>query len=144
MDLYGPIPVHSLIGSSYIFVVVDDYSHFTWVSFPKDKSEAFQEFSKLSKQLQIYENLPIVSIRSDHGRVFDQKEFIKFFNDLCISHNFSVPRTPQQNGVVERENRTLEDMARTMLCESRLHTFFWAEAVNTPNYVLNHCLVRIF
>ena len=59
-----------------------------------------------------------------------------------VFYNFSAPRTSQQNGVVEIKNRTLEDMARTMLCESNLLTTFWAEAVNTANYVLNQCLIR--
>ena len=142
MDLCGLLPVHSLKGSSYILVIVDDYSRFTWVSFLKEKNEAFHEFSKLCKQLQIYNNTPIVSIRSDHGREFDYKKFTNFCNELNISHNFSAPRTPQQNGVIERKNRTLEDFARTMLCESNLPTCFWAEAVNTANYVLNRCLIR--
>ena len=95
MDVYGQIPARSLRGSSYIFVIVDDYSRFTWVFFLKEKNEAFQELSKLRKQLQIYKNLPIASIQSDHGRTFDQKEFVKFYKDLGISHNFSAPRTSQ-------------------------------------------------
>ena len=103
IDICGPIPVRSLKGSSYILVIVDDYSCFTWVSFLKEKNEAFHEFSKLCKQLQICKNVPIVSVRSDHGREFDHKEFTKFCNEFGISHNFSAPRTPQQNGVVERK-----------------------------------------
>ena len=59
---------------------------------------------------------PITSIRSDRGRGFDYKEFTNFCNEFGISHNFSTPRTPQKNGVVERKNLTLEDMARTILC----------------------------
>jgi len=101
LDLSGPIPVCSLRGSSYIFVIIDDYSHFTWLSFLKGKNEAFYDFSKLCKQLQIYKNLPIVSIRSDNGREFNQKKFIMFYNNLGILHNFSAPRTPQHNGVIE-------------------------------------------
>ena len=62
-------------------------------------------------------NLPIISIRSDHGREFDQLKFDLFCSKYGISHNFSAPRTPQQNGVVERKNRTLENISRTMLLE---------------------------
>ena len=87
-------------------------------------------------------NLPIVSIRSDHGREFDQLKFDLFCAKYGVAHNFSTPRTPQQNGVVERKNRTLEDMSRTMLLENNLPKSFWAEAVNTANYILNRCLIR--
>src|SRR5262249_21872120 len=65
-----------------------------------------------------------------------------FCDDNGISHQFSAPRTPQQNGVVERKNRTLIDMARTMLCESNLPRYFWAEAVNTACYIINRAMIR--
>ena len=120
MDLCGPIPTQCLGHSKYILVIVDDYSCFTWVSFLKEKNEAFREFSKLCKQLQVYKNSHLTSIRSDHGREFDQKDFTEFCYNHGIAHIFSAPRTPQQNGVVERKNRTLEDMTRTMMCESNV------------------------
>jgi len=78
IDLCGSIPVRSLKGNSYIIAILDDYSRFTWVSFLKEKNEAFHEFSKVCKRLQIYKNTPIVSIQSDHGRGFDYKEFANF------------------------------------------------------------------
>ena len=81
--------------------------------------------------------MAIIFIRSYYGREFDQKEFTEFCNNLGIAHNFSSPRAPQQNGAAERKNRTLEDMARTMMCESNVPQIFWAEALNTTNYVLN-------
>jgi transposase InsO family protein len=142
MDLCGPMRVKSPNGKKYMLVVVDDFSRYTWVAFLKEKSEALFEFSKLCKELQTLRNEPIVSIRSDHGREFDQLQFDLFCAKYGISHNFSAPRTPQQNGVVERKNRTLEDMARTMLLENALPKTYWAEAVNTANYILNRCLIR--
>ena len=104
MDLCGPMPIQSLGYTKYIFVIVDDYSHFTWVTFLKEKNETSKEFSKLCEQLQVYKNSPIVFIRSDHGREFDQREFTEFCSNHGIAHNFPAPRTPQQNGVVERKN----------------------------------------
>ena len=65
-----------------------------------------------------------------------------YCNEHGLSHNFSAPRTPQQNGVVERKNRTLEEMARTMLIASGLPRNFWAEAVNTACYIINRVLLR--
>ncbi|WP_353805374.1 hypothetical protein, partial [Acinetobacter baumannii] len=58
------------------------------------------------------------------------------------SHNFSAPRTPQQNGVVERKNRYLVNIARTMIIESNLPQSFWAEDVNAACHVTNRCLIR--
>ena len=134
---------NSLRCSSYILVILDDCLRFTWVSFLKEKNEAFYEFLKLFKQLQIYKNSPIISIQSDHGREFDKNEFSKLCNEFGISYNFLSTRTPQQNGVVERKKHTLEDMARTIFCESSLTISFWTEALNTINYVLNRCLIRL-
>ena len=125
-----------------MYVVIDDFSRYTWVMFIRDKSDAFLEFSKLCKEPQNLMNLNIASIRNDHGKEFDQLEFDLFCAKHGISHNCSAARTPQQNGVVERKNRTLEDMSRAMLLENSMPKYFWAEAVNTANYVLNRCLIR--
>ena len=70
-------------------------------------------------------------------------KFSKLCNEFGISYNFLSTRTPQQNGVVERKKHTLEDMARTIFCESSLTISFWTEALNTMNYVLNRCLIRL-
>ena len=65
-----------------------------------------------------------------------------FCDDKGITHTFSTPRTPQQNGVVERKNRTLIKVERTMLEESKLPTYFWAEAINTACYTQNISIVN--
>ena len=91
MDLCGPIPLQSLGRSKYILVIVDDFFRFTWVSFLKEKNEAFKEFTKICKQAQVFKNSSIVFIRSDHGREFDKKEFTKFCSNHGIAHNFSAP-----------------------------------------------------
>ena len=79
----------------------------------------------------------IIKVRSDHSKKFKNSEFKSFYEYHEITHQFLGPRTPQQNGVVERKNRTLVEMTRTMLCENRLSKYFWAEAVNTACYVTN-------
>ncbi|CAH9091030.1 unnamed protein product [Cuscuta europaea] len=81
--------------------------------------------------------LQLIKIRSDHGTEFDNSLFDAFCKERGIDHNFSAPRTPQQNGVVERKNRTLEDMTRTMLISCGLARNFWAEAINTTCYIIN-------
>ncbi|GJZ66970.1 retrovirus-related pol polyprotein from transposon TNT 1-94 [Tanacetum coccineum] len=85
----------------------------------------------------------IVSIRTDHDREFDNEvQFGEFCNANGITHNFSAPRTPQSNGVVERKNRTLQEMSRTMLNEQSLPQKFWCNAVDTSTYILNRILIR--
>ena len=106
------------------------------------KDEIFSAFEKFYKKVINEKDLTLVNIRSDHGTEFENQFFEKFCEENGIGHNFSVPRTPQQNGVVERKNRTLEEMARTMLCEGNLPKYFWAEAINTACYILNRVLIR--
>ena len=84
----------------------------------------------------------IGAIRSDHGGEFQNEKFSNFCNKLGIFHNFSAPRTPQQNGMVERKNRSLEELARTILNESSLPKCFWVDAVRTACYVMNRVLIR--
>ncbi|KAH9745941.1 hypothetical protein KPL70_004261 [Citrus sinensis] len=122
--------------------VVDDYSRYTWVLFLANKDDALDAFKVLCKKLQNEKGHGIVCIRSDHGGEFENHAFESFCNNLGIEHQFSSPRTPQQNGVVERKNRSIQEMARTMLNENALPKYFWAEAVNTACYVLNRVLIR--
>ncbi|GJW44005.1 retrovirus-related pol polyprotein from transposon TNT 1-94 [Tanacetum coccineum] len=119
MDLFGPSAVRSYGGNRYTLVIVDDYSRYTWTRFLKDKTEAFDQFEIFSRKIQNQLGCSIVSIRTDHGREFDNEvQFGEFCNTNGITHNFSAPRTPQSNGVVERKNRTLQEMSRTMLNEA--------------------------
>ncbi|GJY37423.1 retrovirus-related pol polyprotein from transposon TNT 1-94 [Tanacetum coccineum] len=79
----------------------------------------------------------------DYSREFDYEvQFGEFCNANGITHNFSAPRTPQSNGVVERKNRTLQEMSRTMLNEQSLPQKFWCNAVDTSTYILNRILIR--
>jgi transposase InsO family protein len=81
--------------------------------------------------------LRIKKIRSDNETEFKNSQIEGFLKEEGIKHEFSSPYTPQQNGVVERKNRTLLDMARTMLDEYKIPDQFWAEAINTACYSIN-------
>ncbi|KAK0597388.1 hypothetical protein LWI29_024823 [Acer saccharum] len=145
MDLMGPMQTESLGGKRYIFVCVDDFSRFTWTYFLREKSETFDKFKMLCTKLQNEMNSNIRSIkriRSDHGREFENATFETFCNGLGISHEFSAPRTPQQNGVVERKNRVLQEMARVMLLSNNVPRNLWAEAINTACYIGNRVFLR--
>ncbi|XP_042944495.1 uncharacterized protein LOC122278367, partial [Carya illinoinensis] len=142
MDLFGPNRVASLGGKYYAFVIVDDFSRYTWVIFLAHKDEAHNAFTKLCKRIQNEKGYTISSIRSDRGKEFVNKNIETFCDENGFIHNFSAPRTPQQNGVVERKNRSLQEMARTMLNENNLPSYFWAEAVSTACYVINRVMLR--
>jgi transposase InsO family protein len=132
MDLFGPITYISINGSKYCLVIVDDYSHFTWVFFLQEKSQTQETLKRFLRRAQNEFGLRIKKIRSDNGTVFKNSQIEGFLEEEGIKHEFSSPYTPQQNGVVERNNRTLLDMARTMLDEYKTPDRFWAEAINTP------------
>ena len=137
MDLMGPKRTESLGDKKYILVMVDDYSRYAWVAFLRDKSEKFINFKDIGLKIQNEKKYPIERIRSDRGREFDNSNFLEFCHYLGIKHEFSAPRIPQQNGVVERKNHVLQEMARTMLNQHELPTHFWAEAINTTCYTSN-------
>ncbi|GJU63555.1 retrovirus-related pol polyprotein from transposon TNT 1-94 [Tanacetum coccineum] len=139
MDLFGPSAVRSYEGNRYTLVIVDDYSRYTWTKFLKDKTEDFDQFKIFSKKIQNQLGCTIVSIRTDHGREFDNEvQFGEFCNANGITQNFSAPRTPQLNGMVKRKNKTLQEMSRTMLNEQSLPQKFWCNAcfiLNTKDYL---------
>ncbi|GJZ95228.1 retrovirus-related pol polyprotein from transposon TNT 1-94 [Tanacetum coccineum] len=143
MDLFGPSAIRSYGGNRYTLVIVDDYSRYTWTRFLANKTEAFEEFEIFSKMIQNKLGCSIVSIRTDHGREFDNEvQFGKYCDLNGISHNFSAPRTPQSNGVVERKNRTLQEMSRTMLNEQSIPQKFWCNAIDTSTYIINRVSIR--
>ena len=107
IDLMGPVRVQSLGGMKYILVVMDDFTKYTWVVLLKDKSEATDNMIHLCKKLQVEKNILIAWIRSDHGREFENSKLISFCNDQGTKQEFFAPKTPQQNGVVERKNRVI-------------------------------------
>ena len=94
MDLMGPMQVESIGGKRYVFVVVDDFSRFTWVNFIREKSDTFDVFKELCTQLQRAKDCGIVRIRSDHGTEFENSKFNEFCSTEGIKHEFSSPITP--------------------------------------------------
>ncbi|WVZ58133.1 hypothetical protein U9M48_008437 [Paspalum notatum var. saurae] len=144
MDTVGPAWVASVSGKWYVLVVVDDFSRFSWVFFMEFKDEAFGFVRDLVPRLRNESHKAMRAIRSDNGGEFRNSQFENFCRDLGLEHHFSSPYTPLQNGVVERKNRTLVEMARTMLEEHRTPRRFWAEAVNTACYIANWIFLRAF
>nr|GFA04929.1 hypothetical protein [Tanacetum cinerariifolium] len=112
MNLCGPMRVESVNGKRHVLVVVDDYSRYTW------------------------------HVRTDNGTEFINRTLAEFFDEVGITQQFYVARTPQQNGVVERRNRTLVEATRTMLTFANLPVFLWSEAIATACFTQNHSIIH--
>ncbi|GKB10197.1 retrovirus-related pol polyprotein from transposon TNT 1-94, partial [Tanacetum coccineum] len=141
MDLCGPMRVASINGKKYILVIVDDYSRYTWTLFLRSKDETPEVLKEFLTMIQRNLQAPVISVRTDRGTEFLNKTLNAFFKEEGIEHQTSTPRTPEQNGVVERRNRTLVEAARTMLSASKLPLFFWAEAIATACYTQNRSII---
>jgi hypothetical protein len=110
-DLVGPTTTKCLKGERYFMLLVDDYTRMTVVLFLKNTSEAFENF-KIYKEMVENEMVSrIKCLRLDNVREFTSKEFMDYNNNHGIKRKFFVARTPQQNGVVERKNMTVQEMA---------------------------------
>ena len=119
-DLCGPIQTPSLTGCVYFMTFIDDFSRKTWLYLLKQKSEAFDVFKKFKSMVENESGRTIKILRSDRGGEYKLNEFIEFCDLHGIKRQFTARYTPQQNGVVERKNWTIMDMARSMLKENRL------------------------
>ncbi|GJR76449.1 putative ribonuclease H-like domain-containing protein [Tanacetum coccineum] len=141
MDLFGPTSIRSIDHKYYCLVITDDYSRFCWVFFLEHKDETYPILKDFINLVENQLNKKVKAIRCDNGTEFKNAHIIELCGSKGIKRDYSNARTPQQNGVAERKNRTLIEAARTMLADSKLPTMFWTEAVRTACYVLNRVLV---
>nr|GEZ07472.1 putative ribonuclease H-like domain-containing protein [Tanacetum cinerariifolium] len=142
MDLFGPTSVSSLNHKWYCLVVTDDFSRFTWTFFLKTKDETSGILRNFITEIENLKELKVKIIKCDNRGEFRNKEINDFYSRKGIKREFNNARTPQQNRVAKRRNRTLIETARTMLADAKLPVTFWAEAVNTACYVQNRVLVN--
>ncbi|GJW05836.1 putative ribonuclease H-like domain-containing protein [Tanacetum coccineum] len=133
--------VACLKGKQHRVSFTDDYSRFSWVFFLRTKDETSEILKNFIKEIENLVDKKVKIIRSDNGTEFKNHVMDEFCREKGIKREYSVARTPQQNGVAERKNRTLIEAARTMLADSKLPTTFWAEAVSTACYVQNRVLI---
>nr|GFA44020.1 putative ribonuclease H-like domain-containing protein [Tanacetum cinerariifolium] len=134
--------IESVNGKKYILVIVDDYSQLTWMKFLRSKDETLTFMIKYLKIIQVRLNATVRNIRTDNGTEFVNQTLKAYYEDVEISHQTSIARTPQQNGVIEIRNQTLLEVASTMLICSKDLLFLWAEAITTACYSQNHSLIR--
>ena len=111
----------------------------TWVYFMRQRSEVFTIFKKFKVFVEKQSGHFIKVLRSDRGKEYTSREFDQFCEDEGVERQLTVRYTPQQNGVSERKNQTVMEMAMSMLHDKKLSKVFWAEAVYTAVYLINRC-----
>lgn len=141
-DLCGPISPTTSAGNRYFFLLVDDFSRVMWIYMLKNKSEALEAFKKFHIMVENGRDERIKVLRTDRGGEFVSNDFKAYCEQVGITRHFTTPYTPQQNGVVERRNRTVVEMARSYLKQMKLPPGLWAEAVRHSVYVLNRLPTR--
>ncbi|GJW88831.1 ribonuclease H-like domain, reverse transcriptase, RNA-dependent DNA polymerase [Tanacetum coccineum] len=136
-DLCGPITPPTPSGKRYIFLIVDDYSRYMWVYFLNTKDQAFDTFKEYKSTVEKELRTTLKMLRTDRGGEFTSNEFTQYCKENGIARQLTAPYSPQQNGVVERRNRTIMSATRCMMKATNMPQNFWAEAVRHAIYILN-------
>lgn len=138
-DICGPIEVPTLGGNKYFITFIDEFTRMIWLYVIKQKSEALEVFKKFKAVAETQSGQKLKILRTDGGGEYTSKAFEEFCEAQGVVHEVTPPYTPQHNGLAERRNRTLLDMARSMLKQKNMPHEFWGEAVTTSAYILNRC-----
>lgn len=142
-DVCGPMDTTTHRGNKYFIIFIDDFSRMTWIYFMRQKSDVFSIFKKFQSFVERQSGYLIKVLRSDSGGEYNSDEFDRFCEDIGMERQLTVGYTPQQNGVAERKNRTIEEMTKSMLHEKGLPKIFWGEAVYTAVYLMNRCPTKV-
>ncbi|GJY32838.1 retrovirus-related pol polyprotein from transposon TNT 1-94 [Tanacetum coccineum] len=142
MDLFGPVTPRSINHEKYTLIIVDEYSRYTRVYFLKKKSQASETIMSFIKGVENQNDIKVKQLKTDNGTEFINSILVNFCDEKEISQNFSSPYTPEQHGVAERKNRTLIEVARTMLSGSVFPKQYWTEAVATACYTQNKSTIK--
>ena len=138
-DVCGPMKTTSIGGARYFVTFIDDFSRKMWVYMLRCKSEVFGHFETWKALVEAQSDCKVKVLRSDNGGEYVSKAFEEYLKAHGIEHHTSAPYTPQQNGVAERANRTIVEMARAMIYGQGLKLELWGEAVSTAVYTRNRC-----
>ncbi|CAL2232094.1 unnamed protein product [Prunus armeniaca] len=138
-DLCGPMQNESIGGNRYFITFIDDFSRMCWVYFLRNKSNTFNVFKQFKAFVELQSGFSLKKLRSDRGGEYTSHEFQEFCASMGMERQLSIAYSPQQNGVAERRNRTICEMARSMMIEKGIPVIFWAEAVSTAVYLQNRC-----
>ncbi|KAI5330093.1 hypothetical protein L3X38_029490 [Prunus dulcis] len=127
-DLCGPMQNESIGGNRYFITFIDDFSRMCWVYFLRNKSDTFNVFKKFKAFVELQSGFSLKKLRSDRGGEYTSHEFQDFCASIGMERQLTIAYSPQQNGVAERRNRTICEMARSMMIEKGIPVIFWAEA----------------
>ena len=136
-DVCGKINAQSLSGAEYFLTFIDDHTHYTWVYVLKRKDEVFKKFLEWKALVEKSTGKKLRVLRTDNGGEYTSAEFENYLKKEGVRHQLTVPKTPEQNGVAERMNRTLVESVRAMLADAKLPHKFWAETLSTAVYLRN-------
>ncbi|MBW0548335.1 hypothetical protein O181_088050 [Austropuccinia psidii MF-1] len=137
IDLVGPITASSVSGFCYFLTIVDQATSFKIVQLLKHKSDAFNQFVIVIKEMETLHYPLLTKLISDCGGEFLNKNFKKLSVIHVFIHVFSPANTPQHNGFAERANQTILEKARCILSNSNLPNTYWAEAINISTTLCN-------
>ena len=138
-DICGKMGVKSIGGAEYFITFTDDKTRYSWVYPLKTKDQAFDCFLDWKASVERSSGKKLKMIRSDNGGKYTSKKFEAYLKSQGIRHECTIPKTPEQNSIAERLNRTLVESCRSMLLDADLPQRFWAEAISTANYLRNRC-----
>ena len=133
----GPFMHPSINKVMFFLIFVDDFSCFTWIYFLRQKSEVFQHLKDFKALVETQSGKKIKVLQTDNGGEYVNHEIHNIFHEVGIQLQHIVPYTSQQNGVAERKNRSLKEMASCMLHAKSLPQRLWAEALNCETYIQN-------
>lgn len=136
-DVCGPMERTSIGGSRYFLIFVDGFTRMAFVYFLKAKSEVLTYFKEFKSMVENQQARKIKIFRTDNGLEFCSNDFENYLKQAGIVHQKTNVYTPEQNGVSERNNRTIVERARCLLFDAGLDKSFWAEATNTAVYLRN-------
>ena len=138
-DVWGPTRESSMAGNRFFVTFIDDHSRKVWLFCMKQKSDVFSIFKRFKNEVEKETGRHIKILRSDGGGEYFSNEFSDFLQENGIKRQFTCRYTPQQNGVAERKNRQITEVARCMLNEMKVPLHYWAEATTTAVYLMNRC-----
>jgi hypothetical protein len=136
-DFCGPFSSPSFSGCKYLLTFIDDFSICTWVYFLKLKSEVFDKILAYKALVEKQSGHQIQKLRTYNGGEYVNNNFTSYCTTQGIQMQHTIPYTPQQNGVAERKNRTLKEMANCMIQSKVLSLKYWVEEINCENYIVN-------
>ncbi|XP_062541494.1 uncharacterized protein LOC134209531 [Armigeres subalbatus] len=136
-DVCGAMEKPSLGGNKYFVTFIDDASRMTFVYFLKSKKDVFEAFKEFKTYSETQTGRKLKCLRTDNGGEYVGKHVVEFLKTHGIRHETTVPHNPEQNGLAERMNRTIQERARCLLFEGKMDKRFWAEAASTAVYLIN-------